>query len=325
MDAVPPRGRGAILLMVAVCVLGLTAAPGVLAQASSDEEASFGAQISAFMQSSAADADATVEQGMWNASIERVAAPEASVDRQASRLQSQLERLENRSEVLREARQNGSLTGVAYTARASAVRADLQNLRKSINETNATAQRHGVNETMLDDLREAAGSLDGPEVSAIARNVTDAGPGPPFDRGGTGGPSVNDGPGPPTEPPGPNGPADGTGPPRDVPGNATGGGPPGDEGNASGGDQPGQRGDGGSPDDNSGQGSSDNAPDNSGDSEDDPGNAGDAPGNSRDSPGQSDSGDDSDAGESGNDSGTRGGDTAGDGGQSDGRNDQGRG
>ncbi|MFB6311827.1 MAG: hypothetical protein ABEH64_11690 [Salinirussus sp.] len=233
MDAVPPRGRGPILLVIAVCVLGMTAAPGVLAQTAGDsDEEGFGAQISAFMQSSAADADASVEQGMWNASLDRSASPAESVERRADRLQSALHRLENRTSALTKAHANGTLTGVEYTARASAIRAQIRNLRAAIEETDSTAKRHGVNETALAELREAAGSLDGPAVSRIARNISDAGPGPPGDR------STNEG-------------ADSTdrtpGPPTDVPGNASDPGPPDDPGNATGG-EPGKSGDAGPPD-----------------------------------------------------------------------------
>jgi len=220
-------GWTALLLVGLVGVLGLALAPGVLAQSpdANATEASFGAQISAFGQASAADADGAMDRGMWAAGVDGDGPPGQAVRERARELETRLEALENLSASLEAA--NGS--GVAYTARASAVHARLGNLRESVDQTMATAERHGVNATALADLRRAAGNATGPEIAAIARNLTDAGRSPPPWAGaGDGGPG-----GPPTDSPGA------------TRGNATsdnGGGRPDDPGQSSGPENPGDGG-----------------------------------------------------------------------------------
>lgn len=211
-----PTSGGTVLLVALCCVLGMALAPGVLAQATGGGgEESYGAQVSSFMQSTAADANGSVERGMWDASVSDDADPAVAIDDRARSLQARLDALERRSEALAAARANGSISGVAYTARASAIHAQIANLQAAVNQTMTTAERHGVNSTRLDELRQAAGNATGPEIAAMARNITDAGGGPP--------PWVDDGP--PDD-----GPPDDGGPPDDAPGDGSGndgeGGPP---------------------------------------------------------------------------------------------------
>lgn len=190
-------GWTAILLLGLVGVLGLALAPGVLAQTDTNAtESSFGAQISAFGQASAADADGAMDRGMWATGVDADGPPGQAVRERARELETRLEALENQSASL----EAGNASGVAYTARASAIHARLGNLRESVNQTMATAERQGVNATALDELQEAAGNATGPEISAIARNLTDAGRSPPPWAGaGDGGPGS-----PPTDGPGAN-------------------------------------------------------------------------------------------------------------------------
>lgn len=233
MAAPRSAGRTGVLLLVIVSVVGLAFAPGVLAQATGGEdgnESSFGAQVSSFMQSTAADANGSVDRGMWNASLAEGASPGATVSERARSLRDRLATLENRSDALEAAKANGTISGVAYTARASAIHAQLVNLRAAVNQTSTAAERHGVNASMLADLRAAAGNATGPEIAAIARNLTDAGHGPP--------PWAGDGAGPPDDAPG-DGNGTAGGPPDDAPGGGGGNGPeggPGDGGPPSDGD-----------------------------------------------------------------------------------------
>lgn len=231
MAAPRTTSRGAVLLLVAVSVVGLAFAPGVLAQATggeSDNESSFGAQISSFAQATAADANGSVDRGMWNASLADDVPPGEAISERARDLRNRLEALENRSEALMEAKRNGNISGVAYTARASAIHAQLANLRAAVDQTTTAAKRHGVNESALADLKRAAGNATGPEIAAIARNLTDAGHGPP--------PWAGDGP--PEDGPGQSDNATDGGPPDDAPGDGgndpEGGTPEGDPGSGSG-------------------------------------------------------------------------------------------
>lgn len=228
--------------LVAVPVVGLGVPPGAQVDNASSANAtngSFGQQVSSFMQASAVDADSSVERGMWQASVNQTVNasgdPAPKVTGRAGALERRLRELQNRTEQLRAERE--TLSEVAYTARASALRAQIANLREDINATERTAMRVGVNASSLDRLRAAAGNATGPEISAIARTITDAtrgppaavpGGGPPDDRGPGGADRANrttgDGPGnagPPGRDSGPA--AGGSGNATSGPGNATSG------------------------------------------------------------------------------------------------------
>lgn len=323
------RRRGVVVLVVALSVVGLALAPGVLAQTGngSGAEGSFGAQVSSFMQSTAADTDGSIDRGMWNASVTDGADPAAAVTGRTARLRDRLRSLQNRSEALAAARENGTLSEVAYTARASAVHARLANLRAAVNQAATTAQRHGIEASGLAELHEMAGNATGPEIAATARNLTNAGQGPPpgvSDPGDGTGPPADQGNGtdggPPDDVPG-NGDNETSGPPTDNPGSGdgdpgggqAGGADGGDRGNGgngapSGGSQEGNgkgAGDGGPPNDgneNGGVSGDDGAPGNSGGNGGDDGDDG-APGNSGGNGGEN-----SEDGAPGNNNGNGGGD-----------------
>jgi hypothetical protein len=77
----------------------------------------------------------------------------------------------------------GQLPAVAYTAQATTLRERIRSLQERINGTERTAQRVGVNASALDRLRTQTANMSGPEVSAVARNITDAPRGPPGESG----------------------------------------------------------------------------------------------------------------------------------------------
>lgn len=143
-----------------------------------------GVQMAAFMQSTAADANATVDSGVWRAAVNRSDAPDHAVTQRAAVLDRRMDGIQERIQRLEAQVDNGTIPEVAYTARASALRRQLANLRVAINETETVATRHGVNVTRLQALRSQASNMTGPEVAAAARNITDAGRGPPADRPG---------------------------------------------------------------------------------------------------------------------------------------------
>ena len=245
---------------------------------------SFGTQVTSFMQASAASANSSVESGIWQVSVNRSAQPEGAVENRTAALDRRLDRLQNRSEAL--AAMRGEIPEVAYTARASAIRAQVDSLRTAISEANETARRVGVNTTRLDRLRDRAANMTGPEVAALARNITDVRRGPPPGAGppnGTPGegPPGNGTAGPPGEGPPGQGPPDSAGNGTDNSGN---GGPPDDRGNGQDddGDGGGQGNDGG-PSDNRGGGSDDDSDDGSSGSGNSGGSGG--PGNSGNSGG----------------------------------------
>ena len=181
---------GILLMATAVLVAGTAVGLGTIVDQDSND--GFGTQISSFAQSSAVDANSTVESGMWEIAVNRSEAPERVVNDRIAQLQKRLERLQNRSEELNDKLASGPDDPILQ-ARASAVRAEILNLQSAINQAENTARRVGVNGTRLNTLRTQAANLSGPEVSAVARNITDAPrippsdvPGPPGD-----GPSGN--------------------------------------------------------------------------------------------------------------------------------------
>jgi hypothetical protein len=205
-------------VLVAVPVMGLGGTvPAQTGNTTNDTTGNFGQQISSFMQASAVDANTTVESGMWQASVNQTVDasgdPGPKVASRTAHLERTLQRLQERTERLQA--QRGSIPEVAYTARASALREQVANLKDQINETTHTAARVGVNTSALQRLRTMAGNATGPEVAAVARTITDAPRGPPA--GVPGGPPDGAGDGPPDERGG--GPPDGAG-----------GGPPDDRG-----------------------------------------------------------------------------------------------
>jgi hypothetical protein len=183
------RQVGAMAVLVACCWL-LLAVPtaglgaGTPAQVNNTTDTpddSFGQQISSFMQTSAVDANASVERGMWQASVNRTVEeqgdPAPEVTNRIARLERKLQQLRNRSRRLADRRDR--LPPVAYAAQASALREQIANLRADIDAATRTATRAGLNTSRLDRLRSVAENATGPELPAAARNITDVPRGPP--------------------------------------------------------------------------------------------------------------------------------------------------
>jgi hypothetical protein len=152
-------------------------ATGTAAAANQTTNASLGADISSFMQASSVETDAAIEDGTFEAALNRTDDPEARRDlieaRQAriearyQRLQAQRGSLGNRPDV----RNRSIAAGVAVGAAS---------LERSVNETERVANETGVDTERLARLRSEARSLRGPAVAELARGL--AGPpgnGPP--------------------------------------------------------------------------------------------------------------------------------------------------
>lgn len=212
----------AVLVVSAVVVVAVPAvALGGPAAQQVETNGTFGQQISSFMQASAADADQSADRGMWQVRVNESANRTAEVSARARTLEERLQRLRDRSQRLTAQYENDTLPAIAYTARASAIRAQMANLRASVDETDRVAASVGVNDSRLTRLRRQANNMSGPEVAAFARRITDAPRGPPA--GMPGGPPADRGPGVPG--------ADGTARGGMGPGNDPGNGMPG-RGNA---------------------------------------------------------------------------------------------
>ena len=189
------------VVVVCVVVAGVLS-PTILAQESptatentTNETDGMGTQLTAFLQSSSAAANDSVERGMWRAEFEQANASQRPqlVTNRTGTLEQRLDRLEARNETIQRRYDNGSLPQQAYVAQQSQLTARIDALRSAINDTDAAAARAGVNDSRLDTLRENASTLSGPEVAAVARGL---GGGPPEQAG----PPENRTTGPPSQP-----------------------------------------------------------------------------------------------------------------------------
>lgn len=191
-------GITALLVGVAVVVASVPAgalpamATGASASVAQDgganaSNASLGASVSGFMQASAADAEGEVEDGMFNARFENATGAEraAIVQSRAGTLEQRVDRLrEQRAELLNTTDGEPSVTDRAKAARLTA---RIDALEESIDTTSDAADRAGVDLGRLEDLRNNASTLTGPEVSELARGLAGADTGdkrgPPGERG----------------------------------------------------------------------------------------------------------------------------------------------
>lgn len=199
------------LLAVAVPMVGAATSGATdgadRAPTNSTNDSSMGAEISAFMQSSASEADGAVEDGMFEAEYDERAGDDraALVEDRTGDLQADLAELRERKRELQENRDE--MSRVEYQARMSRLVSDIRSLERSVERTEPLAERAGVNATALRSIRDNASELSGQEVAALARGmsvVPDERPdrGPDGDRGNgeangrEGGPGENPGNGP---------------------------------------------------------------------------------------------------------------------------------
>ncbi|QLD90827.1 hypothetical protein HWV07_17980 [Natronomonas salina] len=187
---------GVLVALVAVAVMA-AGGVGATTQADTGNEAngSFGAEISSFMQASSAEAEGEVDDGMFNAAMNRTEDPDERrelVERRQERLQERQARLEERRS------QISADDGADIRDRALAVHVTVgaSNLERSVNGTERAAQASGVDTESLNEIRTSARDLRGSEVAELARSVSgrSAGErGPPTDVPGRNG-SQADGP-----------------------------------------------------------------------------------------------------------------------------------
>ena len=191
----------AVALLAVVAPIAGAAAGGTQSDATNaTNDSSMGAEISAFMQSSASEADGAVEDGMFEAEYdERPDDRVTLVENRTGDLQSDLADLRERRQKLRENRDE--MSQVEYQARTSRLVSDIRSLERSVNRTEPLAEEAGVDPTTLRTIRNNASELSGQEVAELAKQmsvVPDDRPdrGPDGDRGREGGPKDDPGNGP---------------------------------------------------------------------------------------------------------------------------------
>ncbi|MFC4550742.1 MULTISPECIES: DUF7096 domain-containing protein [Halorussus] len=156
--------------------------------------ATLGADISAFMQSNAAEIGGAVETGMWTAAFnatDNASAKERLVDRRTRQLQKELQALQQRKQRLVERHEAGNLGDTAYKAQVSHLLGRINALQSAVNTTISTAASAPPQSTVgataqgtargkgnlgrLRNIGQQAANLSGPEIAAVARNTSGVG------------------------------------------------------------------------------------------------------------------------------------------------------
>lgn len=178
-----------VVLVVLVAVTGMTIAPiagaAVDGFASTDDESSsMGANVSAFMQSSDAATDSSVESSLFENSYDH-----SNADRQHVVVENRIDQLEERYEALEAEKaalgeERGNLSETAYEARMTSLTVQLASLDRAIDGAEHRANETGVDTDRLAELRANASELSGPEVAEIASELAGVDPPGPPDHAG---------------------------------------------------------------------------------------------------------------------------------------------
>lgn len=200
--------RTASLLMVLVLVVGSfaaipasgalastptgTAASGTQTTATSDgstneSSASIapGARFSGAVGVHGAELRGDVDARRFGIRIAKANTADAKAEIVAGQLnesQQRVEQLEQRLDELQQARQNGTISQGEYAVRAAQIHAKLNSVQHMANRSadvasglpEETLRANGVNVSAIEQLRQRAANLSGPEVAVIARTI--AGP-----------------------------------------------------------------------------------------------------------------------------------------------------
>lgn len=183
----------------------------------------FGQQVTSFVQSTSAETDGAVEQGMWESRVAEDATPEA-IDERGTRLEERLAAAQTEQERLRAARENGSISQMEYASRMAQVNGEIRSIAAAADDTAAVAKDRGANTESIEAVRRSAREKSGSPVDVPGVPPTDE----PTERGN--GPSSTADDTPANGPAANNTPANGT-PADDAPANGTpaDSAPPGDE------------------------------------------------------------------------------------------------
>lgn len=196
------------LIVVAAVVVAVVASPLAVATGVGDgfsqttpagaDDADAGAKLAGVVGSEGAEIEGDFQERSFNASIANAssaAAKAAVVASAQGTLSDRLADLRERKAALTERYENGSMSRGEYQARLARLGAQIQTLTSMANRTSDAArdlptealEAKGVNVTALENLRQNAANLSGPEVAAAARNLTRGGPpaglGPDGERG----------------------------------------------------------------------------------------------------------------------------------------------
>jgi len=181
------RGMAGVCVLAALAAVGavlLAGAAGPVGAAEASDNgtepagnASLGAEISSFMQASSAEAERDVEDGRFDAAMNRTddeAARRALIADRLASLEARQEQLRTRRDAL------GATPDVRNRSIATRVAVGASELERSLERTERATAEVGVDDERLAELRSNASTMTGPEVAELARGLA----GPPGDVGG---------------------------------------------------------------------------------------------------------------------------------------------
>lgn len=129
------------------------------------EHATPGSQLSAFMQSSAAETEETVDTSMWAAS----ATDADDVDERGETLAKRAAEIEAERERLIDAREAGDVDRLVYEAQMSGVVGRAVGLETALDRTSAMADETRADRIALERVHADAANATGPEMRAVPR------------------------------------------------------------------------------------------------------------------------------------------------------------
>lgn len=184
-------GVGVLVAVVALVFLVTGGGAAQVDDTNTSEDPAFGVEVASFMQSSSAAAGGGVDDGIFEAGMERAETTEerqAVVERREARLRERQERLE-----ARRANISTDDPGIADHANAAHVAVGATSLERSANETSRAAAEAGVDTARIEAIRTNASRMSGPEMAGLVRGVgrpsAGLGDGPPGSNGSVGAPS----------------------------------------------------------------------------------------------------------------------------------------
>jgi hypothetical protein len=147
-----------------------------------------GAQLAGVVGVQRAEIDSEVESRSFGQQIAAAASNESKAAVVAGSLNDSRDRiseLRERLSALEAARENGTISQGRYRAQTAQLTAEINSLERRVEQANETAaslpepvrERHGINDSNIQRLREDAQNLSGPETAEIARGIAGDNPG----------------------------------------------------------------------------------------------------------------------------------------------------
>ncbi|MFB6250867.1 MAG: hypothetical protein ABEI27_04125 [Halobellus sp.] len=147
-----------------------------------------GAQLAGVIGVQATEIDSEVESRTFGQRVAAAASNESKADVVAGALNESRDRLSDLRERLTEldqARENGTISQGRYRAEIAQITAEINSLEERLERANETAislpepvrEQKGINHSNIEQLREEARNLSGPETAEIARGIAGDNPG----------------------------------------------------------------------------------------------------------------------------------------------------